>query len=64
VPGIESVPPAAQIDFEPATEIHRQHERNADVSHIPGDVACGMFIHRQKATARWLKSRQTPCGSL
>ncbi len=41
VPGVEGVPAAAEIDFEPAAEIHRQHDRHADVAHVAGDVARG-----------------------
>ena len=40
VAGIERVPAAAEIDFEPSAEIHRRRvERHADVAEIAGAVA-------------------------
>src|ERR1700674_439837 len=41
MPGIEGIPTAAKIDFEPAAEIHGEHERHTDVAHVTGDVARG-----------------------
>src|SRR6185436_15708673 len=40
VPGVKGVPAIAQVNFEPAAEIHRQNDRHADISHVAGDVTC------------------------
>src|SRR5947207_14277249 len=36
VPGVEGIPAAAQKDFEPAAEVHRQYERDTDIAHVTG----------------------------
>src|SRR2546421_4666322 len=41
---IECVPAVAEIDFEPAAEIHRKDQWHADVSHVAGNIA-GRNVH-------------------
>src|SRR2546423_5266067 len=38
---VEGVPAAAQVNLVPAAEIHRQHERHADVAHVTRHVTSG-----------------------
>ena len=59
---VKRVPPTADKGLEPACEIHRRSaEAGTPISpRYPVQYRAGMFMQRQKATARWAKSRQTP----
>ena len=59
---VEGKPASVEEDFEPRVVIHRSWiRRHADVAQKPiGVTRAGIFMQRQKATARWARRGKRP----